>query len=155
MALKSKNDCAWSTNIKALLLRYELPSICEVLRNPSPKPKWQTLVKSSISAYWEKEIAQELSQLLSLNHLDCMEYTIGDPPPAVTSISCSVKDVRRVAARICILTGSYPLNGRLRQACPLCGYPAETRAHFLLECASLDDVRWCPSVRHLPSCTGA
>ncbi len=144
VALKNINDCVWSTKIKALLLMYELPSIYEVLQNPPPKLKWQTMVKSSISAYWEKEIAQELSQLPSLKYLDCMEYTIGDPHPAVTSISCSVKDVRRVAARIRILTGSYPLNGRLRRACPLCGYPAETRAHFLLECAALDDVRWSP-----------
>ncbi len=144
VALKSIDDNIWSTQIKELLLMYNLPSIYEHLSNPPSKPKWQTTVKASISAYWETQIAEELCHLPSLKFLDCPSYKIGDPHLAITSIGCSIKDVRRVASRLQILTGSYPLNGRLKRACPLCGYDAETRMHFLLECPALDDTRCTP-----------
>ena len=144
IALKSIDDNIWSTKIKALLLMYNLPSIYDLMLNPPSKPKWQAKVKACISAYWEKQIAEELCQLPSLKYLDCSSYKVGDPHPAITSIGCSIKDVRRVASRLQILTGSYPLNGRLKRACPLCGHSAETRIHFLLECPTLDDTRWTP-----------
>jgi hypothetical protein len=129
------------------LSRYQFLSLFALTNSMPTKATWKRIVVFTIHRYWEDVISQQLPLYPSLRYMS-HQYVVGQLHPAISSVKPTLKDVRRCASKLRLLTGTYTLQGnrpRFNQftctACPLCNTATETREHFLCKCVVLTEIR--------------
>lgn len=146
LAMKDLKSNSWTSLVRELLYQYDLPPAFQLAENPPQKLAWKKTVKLAISTYWQDKLTSEASQkkTLHLINLDDCEHgkvhqawKCGDDPLQVVMASTKVR----------LMVQRYPLSSThcagkyWSEECILCGGPAETVSHFILECPRLEKVR--------------
>ncbi len=142
------NKHCWVAQTRRILALYDLPSLFALIQSPPSKHQWKVTVINAVNIYWESVILDSTSLFPSLRMCNTLQFSVGEPHLALTSVSTSPMDVRRAKVKIKLLTGSYPLQANRPNfnqfsisACALCKKEPEDRMHFLLKCEMLDSIR--------------
>ena len=138
----------WVAQARRILAMYDLPSILALAQSPPSKAQWKATVIKAVNQHWEDIVSESTSLFSSLRFCNSVQYSIGTPHIAITSVSTSPMDVRRAKTKIKVLTGSYSLqtnrpnfNQFTSHVCVLCKKEPEDRMHFLLRCEALESTR--------------
>ena len=147
LAVKNIKSSSWIILARRTLSRYQLPSLFALTKSIPTKATWKRIVVATVHRYWEDVISHQLPLYPSLRYMS-HQYIVGQLHPAISSVKPTLKDVRRCASKLRLLTGTYTLQGnrpRFNQfncdACPLCMTATETREHFICECLALSEIR--------------
>lgn len=145
LAMKSISEHSWFNSIKALLLKYNLPSAYQLLTNPPSKLEWKKSVNSALYGEVCEGWCEDVSVKSSLKYINPTSLRVGIPHPIWGTVRDNVHDSRRAQLKCRILTGTYNLQSnravfnqyRIDPTCKLCCGQPETRQHFLAECDAL------------------
>jgi hypothetical protein len=150
-SLKDVDSASWFKDTELLLLKYGLPTSRALFQDPVPKDKWKAQVRKAVSGFWTTSLLHDAQAKTSLRWLNLQHVHVGVVHHCWWYVMPSVKDVRRAAVKVKMLTGTYPTQERLASwdsrgnvlpACPLCQSAVETLDHMLL---------WCPAT-HTSRC---
>jgi len=148
LAVKSWSSNSWLIHTRKLLARYDLPAIHTLIELCPSKSCWRSQTITAVHRLWEKKIDTQISLYPSLKMLHQDTYRINHPHIILDSVSPSVLDVRRIATKLRLVTGTYGLqsnrpafNQHNSTLCLLCCKEPETREHFLCHCPALQAVR--------------
>ena len=146
LAVKDMHSHSWTTSLREIASKYQLPSPHMVMANPQSKTRWKRKVRDKVTAYWEEKLKLQAKEMKSLKLLNIGYCKIGSTHP-VWSNTNDPMQVTMACTKAALLTGRYPLtsmkcSGKRRQEnCPLCRESPETMSHFLLECQKLKEPR--------------
>jgi hypothetical protein len=73
LAVKDLNSNSWTTQVRELINKYDLPSAYMLLNNPPPKPKWKMMLRKAVDLFWVDHLRQEA---FSKKTLLCMNMNI-------------------------------------------------------------------------------
>jgi hypothetical protein len=147
IAIKSRTSSSWVVKTQAILNKYGLPHIIDVIKDQTQKRAWKKMVDEAISKHWKKSIEEEAQTKSTTSYMN-REYTAHQPHTVWRSTSWDPRDVRRATYKARILTGAYILqcnraafNQTRDTSCPLCKDPEEDIPHFLVQCSALSKER--------------
>ena len=148
-SIKALNSHSWFIAIKKLLIRYELPDINDILKQPPTKYTWNKLVNRNVNEYWKMKIISSAGSYSSLKHLNSSSYNPGKIHPIAVIENPTNRDTTRLAVKLKIVTGTYLLQCNRAAfnhqdndpTCLMCKSEPETVEHFLLRCTKLEDTR--------------
>lgn len=108
--------------------------------------QWKNTVKDAVNTYWRDQILQQSSLYDQLRYINTDCYKPGTIHPLVKTQTNSMREVRRIAVKIKLVTGTYLLQTvrakfQGNSKCLLCKEAEETLHHFLFECCILSSVR--------------
>ncbi len=157
LSVKSIYSCSWSSQIRQILLKYELPEPLDLLDNPVEKAKWKSQVNKAVNNYWTDKIKHSSTLYPSLKYLNVDRYRHGATHQLVTTIK-NAAEIPRINTKMKIATGTYILQvnrasfnqNTTNPECMLCKSSDETLQHFLLECTALTNTR-IPILRDITS----
>ena len=139
-AMKDAKSASWTSFVKKILRRYNLPTLYHILEKPPKKKEWKKRVKIIVNAAWTTTLCEEAEGKRSLNMLEKNNCIIGELHPTWKHISNTL-EIQQATIRARLLVQRYPLassptNTAKTNACPLCMQEKGTTEHFLLHCPS-------------------
>ena len=148
LSVKRDSSFSWFSDVKAILLKYNLPLPRDLLDSPPTKNGWKKTVKQHIDRYWTEVLQSRAALYPSLRYLISDLYKPGVIPLIIKDPS-GVRDVPRIHTKTRLLTGTYVLQtnrasfnqNQVNPTCLLCKKGDETVEHFLLHCESLEHIR--------------
>lgn len=87
---------SWFTKVKALLIKYNLPSPFYMLDNPPQKLCWKRTVKKEVLAYWTSEITSMSSLYKNTTTISKEQFQRGKLHTSLSSVQTSSNDVQRL-----------------------------------------------------------
>jgi hypothetical protein len=158
-AMKDPDSKSWFVRTTVLLIKYGLPSICDLLKDPPEKQSWKLLVKRAVKGHWCGILKTEARSKTTLKFLNIDGLRPGRAHPCWSTVTQSLKDVRRAITKARLITGTYMTQsvrclhsqGKIPPTCLLCCSGEEDLHHMLLECPALHDTRakYIPSIRDI------
>jgi hypothetical protein len=149
VAVKEVTSPSWFVHVATLLIKYELPALVDLFRQPPAKGVWKESVKKQVHFHWTTKLREEAEEKTTLQYLNISTLSTQDPHLVVASVRSYPKDVTRASVKVKLLTGNYMLAAveahhsrwTTKPTCPLCGADSEDITHFLLDCSSTAEVR--------------
>ncbi len=113
------------------------------------KTKWKSTYDTHLKQQWTTYMTTFAECLQKARFLNAQMYHIGKPYPIIRFAPCHIKDIQKCTVKLQLITGSYILQAQrakfnqfdVKPDCLLCGAEPETRTHFLVSCASLQEHR--------------
>ena len=137
---------SWFTQVRNLLLMYQLPHPLNLLANPPAKESFKKLVKAKVTDYWETKLRLEASFLPSLPYF-CPEFlSLTSTHRLWTSAGNKSYEVAKARIQLLFLCSQYPCAKLTRHwssdnSLGLCSFPScrennivESPEHVLLHC---------------------
>ena len=153
-ATKASRPSSWFIHVQKRLARYSplLPGEC-LIQGLNPR-KWATSMKRSIDKLWEEVLCDNAATYPSLCYLECQNKLFRQVYPIWGTGGHDLISTQEAIVNARLVTGTYRLEANravfnhlaVDPTCPLCHTGVENRAHFLLECQALNDIR----TAHLP-----
>ena len=146
LAMQETTSSSWTTQVKNLLTKYNLPPASELLSLQLTKQQWKNLVKINVYKHWTDQLQEEAKYMSSLCYINIGALKINSMHPVWLKLHNKL-NVRKAHVVAKLLLQRYPLSGshtsgKARSAtCVLCKNDSETVAHFLLHCTSLKSGR--------------
>jgi hypothetical protein len=147
LAMKDLGTNSWVMVIQSLLLRYQLPTLANLLQNPPEKITWKNTVQAAVNEHWFEQIKVEAEQKPSLGYLSMRNCKQNLVHPVWQLNQNSSIEVQKATIKTRLLVQRYPvysnrISGKnFGKLCPLCSNAQETIHHFLLCCPALMAVR--------------
>ena len=143
--MKSINSNSWYIQIRAFLLKYNLPQlwICSVRLI-------QSIPGNAVDRYWVSKITGVTERQRSLQLLNIRLFVPEKSYPLLNVITVFTREASRIHARLMVATGTlgsfvlqtyratYNQND-CDATCLLCDDDDETLSHILLECSALEE----------------
>ena len=146
----TSSSTTWSNHLQLLCQKYSLPSPLSLLQTGSPwsKESWNSLVKTRVTIWYEKELRRLSLSNSKMQYLNVQLAGLsGAPHPCLHNI-ITTQDVKRLRLHLKFLSGDFLTNERLNldqpnisPACKLCHAPVESSAHVLVVCRATQEVR--------------
>ena len=134
--VKSISSNSWYIQIRAILLKYNLPPALDLLSSSYSKYSWKRVVRNAVDTYWVSKITGEAEMHRSLQFLNIRSFVPGKSHPLLNVITGSAREASRIHARLMIATGTYVLQtNRASYSQNAC------EATCLLECSALEETR--------------
>ena len=108
LSVKRDSSFSWFMDVKAILLKYNLPLPWDLLDSPPTKIGWKKTVKQHIDRYWTEMLQSRAALYPSLRYLNSNLYKPGVKPLVIKDPS-GVRDVPRIHTKTRLLTGTYVL----------------------------------------------
>ena len=146
LAMKDLRSNSWTTQVRLLLDKYNLPNALHIAKLTPRKMVWKRTVKMAITQHWEECMKTNAEQKPSLQYLNQDLCVAGQPHP-IWQCGSDPAQVHMAHIQTKMLVQRYPLHAaeyagkRMSPTCPLCNGPPETTSHFLLECPAMEKVR--------------
>ena len=140
LAMKDLASHSWTTHVRMILHKYNLPSAFTLLHQPRRKGQWKRQTKDAVRSYWNKHLLEEALSKVTLKFLSIHQCSIGIPHHSYNHSSTDPILAMMTQIKMKLLVQRYPLSssycaGKNRtQICPICQESPETIHHFLLEC---------------------
>ncbi|KAH3851403.1 hypothetical protein DPMN_093884 [Dreissena polymorpha] len=149
MAMSNPDRNSFSTSIREILHKYNLPLPEDLLQNPPSKHQWKTTFRNATTDYWESTWKEELSTQSTAKYIQVQSAPIGHPHNLWASTNPKPHEVRRAELKARLLTRTYILQSNtvrfnrneVSATCKLCNMGDETREHLLLTCKAHTQVR--------------
>ena len=148
MTMKTSQSSSWTTYIKSLLIRYNLPSVSNLLNCTPSKREWKKTIKSAVYGKWSADFRDKIlsENKTSLEYLIISNCKVNTLHPIYRDVTCPLA-VKKATIKSLLLIKRYPLTTyrfagtKQREKCPLCNEEPETVVHFLLHCKKLSRER--------------
>jgi hypothetical protein len=146
IAVKNLNSHSWTSHVRLLLNKYDLPSAHSLVQYTPRKAYWSRLVKTAVQETWLKQLKSQASRKSTLQLLNLEVCSFGMVHP-VWNHSADPLQGHMASTKAKLMVQRYPLTtshcaGKHRsETCPLCREKSETLQHFLLECPALVTTR--------------
>lgn len=146
LAMKDSTSSSWTTQLRAILHKYQLPSALQIAGHLPTKSSWKRTVKLAIDNFWEASLKQEARDKSSLKYLNINNCKIGKAH-LVWRCGPDPMQATMAATKAVMLAGRYPLTGtrcagrQALPACQLCESEKEDLQHFLIRCTVLEPQR--------------
>jgi hypothetical protein len=106
------------------------------------------MVKIAIEHKAQQTLLDNMRDKKTTQYINTQVCRVGTPHPIWGTTANTVRDVRRAAIKVKLLTGTYLVqanrarfNQHENSKCPLCEGDTENYKHFLLECPELEQTR--------------
>ena len=145
-ATKGLDSASWTTHVRKLLNKYNLPQPSELLSCPPSKKNWKDTIKSAVNKKWTEQLCKEAEDKSTLKYLNLSGCQVDRMHPIWSDLKCPL-DIEQATVKALLLVQRYPLTTspvtgtRACAMCPLCQEEPETLMHFLLHCTALQQVR--------------
>ena len=156
LSLSDIDSRSWTSQVRRVLVKYNLPTACQLLNNPPKKMAWKGTVRQAVTEEWSQRLQEEATEKPSLCFLNISLCEVGYLHPVWEDLDTIAID--KATVKVQPLICQYPLatsptTGSNRSStCPLCRLEAETPTHFLLHCPVMA-AEWIPYlVRVLGTC---
>jgi hypothetical protein len=146
LAVKELESSSWASQIRRLLVKYDLPPASSMLSNPPAKAHWKAVVKAAVHRYWTKQTREAAHDRSTLQYL-CVDLCSTEQTHPVWQNLNDPLTIRKATVKALLLVQRYPLASahtagpKRSESCPLCSGDLETTTHFLLHCPSLHPIR--------------
>jgi hypothetical protein len=132
-----------------ILEMYQLPSFIEIMNCHYKKIEWKNKVRTAISSSWSNKLRSDCEGNLTLNLPSTENLNIGKTHNVWDTILNSVKDVRKAATKVRMLTGTcmlQTLKVKFNQAevdptSPICKLETEDPQHLLTSCPAYRNIK--------------
>jgi hypothetical protein len=157
LSTSNLDSSSWTSHVRLLLAKYQLPSAFELLSNLPTRIQWKKTVKRAVYTIWTNNLHDDAQTMSSLKNLHIASCALGVLHPVWQGISRPA-EVKHATVKAQLLVGRYPLatthsyGGKRKLECPLCKTHTETLDHFLLYCPLLMDIRQVYLPQILNSC---
>ena len=145
----SSSSTTWSNHIQLLCLKYALPSPLAVLLSTPPvsKESWNTLVKTRVTVWHERELRRKALSNSKMTYLNVQLTGLsGHPHPVLHNIT-NTQEAKKLRVHLKFLTNDYLTNERrakdnpaLSSACVLCSDPLDSIEHVMVTCRATSEV---------------
>jgi hypothetical protein len=137
---------SWVANIREILALYQLPSTHQLFDATPTRLGWKNRVYKAIEKYWEETISRTGNLYSSLASFDFSSFKIGKTHPALVGVQSTEWDIRRMATKLRLLTGTYHLQTNrkafnqytVNTKCALCLADDDDLEHMLSTCSRLE-----------------
>ena len=109
LAVKDLTSASWSTTIRHLLAKYDLPTAFSIIQKPPSKMVWKGLVKKAVATFWIKQLMDCACDQTSVRYLNLSACKIGTQHHVWTSCSSDPFDTHQAMVKVKLLVGKYPL----------------------------------------------
>jgi hypothetical protein len=146
LALKNVTSCSWINTVKALVTRYDLPSIYQLFMNPPSKHMWKRMLRQNIASHVTCRLRLEASRKTTLRYLNVEACNPGQLHPSLASVANSPRDIVRGCVKIRLLLGQYRLQADIarqsggKPTCLSCKQGPEDLFHVVFACPMLTDL---------------
>jgi hypothetical protein len=146
LAMKDIQSSSWTSLVRRLLIKYDLPSALDLAMDPPKKDKWKASVKGAIYHHWEEQLKKEASNMTTLAFLNLNACKIGTIHP-IWDCGSDPMQVHMAVTKVRLLVQRYALGsshcaGKHKTlSCPLCHGPPENMQHFILSCPVTNHIR--------------
>ena len=123
----------------------------ELMETTPKKHLWRAKVKKAVQETWTRALNEDASTKSSLRYLSTDSLSPTSPALVWSSAINSTKDTEKAFLKAKLITGTLRLQTheamfsrgphKVDPTCKLCKTEPETRQHFMLTCANLQDVR--------------
>ena len=149
IVMKDVKDKSWFMFVREILHMYDLPSIFQLLSNPTSKNEWKRVMNTAVNKAVEEGWQQDVKSKSSLKYVNVDSLKVGRTHHIWSTVRNSIYDSRRAQLKSKLLTGTYILQGnraffnqfQVNPTCRLCKAEPETRQHFISECSFLNNER--------------
>ena len=142
---------SWFQQIRRLCLLYQLPHPISLLEDDRTKGRFDSLVRSKVTDFWEQKLRKEAAELTSVPYFKPRFMSLSSPHPIWTSCGSSPFESRKAISACRMLSGKY-LTDKLQRhwtqnreglcLLPACAPPSEgSLEHILLHCTALAQTR--------------
>ena len=158
IAMKKLSSKSWFVSVFSLLQKYNLPLLSDLLKSSQSRNQMKLLFKRAVHKWWTDALRQECTTKTTLVFLNIDKLNTEDSHPVWKTVQSNLFDIKRAHVKAKLLTDTYPLQyhrAKFRieddDICKLCVLDTEDRAHFLISCAALFEVRevWIPKIKEL------
>ena len=115
LAVKDYRSNSWYVAVRKILVRFNLPSCCDLLDNPPSKEHWRRMVNKQVNELWSSQIQQSAGLYSSIRYLCSDEYWPGRRHQLIQQVK-GQRDIPQVSIRLKLATGTYILQSN-RAAC--------------------------------------
>ena len=144
----SMNSTTWSNHVQLLCIKYGLPSPLSLLKSSPTKPTWNTMVKTKVTIWHEKELKRISAGNSKMQYLNVQLLSLsGRPHPVLHNIS-TTQDAKKLRLRLKFLTCDFLTSERLAidqpslsPACKLCSASIDSIEHVMVSCPATSEVR--------------
>ncbi len=146
-SVKSHTSKSWFTRCEKVLIKYNLPSICDVLDSKPSKEEWKRVCKEAVNSLWTNQLQQEARTKSSLQFLNLADCSTRTPHACWASIGASAREVQKANTKIKLTVGTYLTMSNAHKffkcdpICRLCYKEPETVSHIVLVCPALHEPR--------------
>jgi hypothetical protein len=148
--MKGQNSDSWFSKLDEISEKYSLNSPHDLIVNPPTKSSWNRSVGTTINEYYINQMVKDAENKSSLKFLHLTEARYGHCHNIWSSCGTEPFAVTMAAVKVKLATGTLTLQehkakfarkGEVSSLCPMCKQETENTAHFILQCASLQEVR--------------
>ena len=149
LSVKDEKSSSFTTLIRKILQKYNLPDAYELINSMPSKERWKTMVKDATNAIYRNEITEDIKNKSSLRFLVIQENPLDEPHLIYKYVGSNPHEVEKAAIKARLLTGTYTLQANrhrfnqyeVEKTCELCSKETEDRQHFILHCSALEHAR--------------
>ena len=149
LAVKNFRSHSWVTYAQQRLLKYDIPTLPELVACPVGAPRWKALVRQAVATYWDTQLKEECASRSTLRFFNWEVCSVRTVHRIWQSNRDGPRYVTRAVMKAKLLTGVYILQAtrhRFNQfevdgTCLLCHSGVEDRLHFLRTCSAFTDHR--------------
>ena len=158
IAMKKFGSKSWFVCISKILIKYNLPSVLELINAKPGKEMLKSKFKKSIHQFWTQKLRNDCKSKSTLVMLNEESGSTSTPHPVWSTVSDNVRDIQRGYIKARLVTDTYSLqvhSAKFRSnespICRLCNLDIEDRTHFLIECSALFESRskWIDKIKFL------
>ena len=152
LSTASPSAASWFQQIRELCILYRLPHPLDLLSDPPTKSRFNSLVKSSITDYWEVLLRSKVALLTSTPYFRADFMSLSSPHPIWTSCGSNPFECHKAVIAARMLSGRY-LTDKLQRhwtdnkagncILPAClpSLSEGSLEHLLLHCQALNHTR--------------
>jgi hypothetical protein len=157
LAMKELESASWTSHVRKLLNRYDLPTAYSIITNAPLKRHWKHTVKQAVFMEWSNQLREDATERTTLKFINLPSCLIGQMHPVwqhlYTPLGIRMATVKaQLMVQRYALTTSPTAGARKSETCPLCKSGPETTEHFLLTCSVLSKQRYPYLLRVLQTC---
>ena len=139
----NSNSTTWANHVQLICIKYSLPPPLSLLQTPAwPKEEWNTLVKTRVTAWHERNLRSLAINNSKMKFLNVQLYGLsGLLHPALQYIQ-DTRDCKKLRSHLKFLTCDIAPHTPVTTACSLCNsYSTDSVEHILMSCRALSEVR--------------
>ena len=146
--VSNSSASGFTQRVKALLCKYDLPSIYTLLSRVPSKRIWKQLVSNAVDTYWLTDLCEKAKYKSTLNYLNIQGCTFGRSHNLWSMTPMLHREILKSSVKVKLLLGQYQLESvaakrgtTSSKVCTLCKLEDETQLHFVLRCPAYRSVR--------------
>ena len=109
LSVKDEKSSSFTTSIRKILQKYNLPNAYELINNMPSKERWKAMVKDATNATYRNEITEDIKNKSSFRFLVIQGNPLDEPHLIYKYVGSNPHEVEKAAIKARLLTGTHTL----------------------------------------------